>query len=145
MPSDREELNLMWMGGSLFLGLIARTYYGIVGVAMRQHDPRHMVFGEKYLLGDIPPQVVKAAIPHIDEFTVGGQWSTRQDDVRPAGGVVHQRIASPPFHLRFHRSPGLAELASRIRLRQPRSIGRQAARDDRSATGVIPNELSIRY
>ncbi|MBI5772117.1 MAG: hypothetical protein HZA89_00050 [Verrucomicrobia bacterium] len=54
----------------LFLGLIARQYYGIVGPAMRRHDPHHLVFGEKYLLGDIPPQVLAAAAPHIDAVAV---------------------------------------------------------------------------
>jgi len=53
-----------------FLGLIAATYYGIVGPAMRRHDSRHMVLGEKYLLGDIPPQVVKAAAPHLDAIAI---------------------------------------------------------------------------
>jgi len=53
-----------------FLGLIAETYYGIVGPAMRRHDPRHMVFGEKYLLGDMPPQVVRVAAPHLDAIAI---------------------------------------------------------------------------
>ncbi|MBC8872632.1 MAG: hypothetical protein H8E44_24625 [Planctomycetes bacterium] len=53
-----------------FLGIIATTYYGIVGPAMRRHDPRHMVFGEKYLLGDVPPQVIKAASPHLDAIAI---------------------------------------------------------------------------
>ena len=53
-----------------FLGQIAQTYYGIVGPAMRRHDPRHLVFGEKYLLGDTPPQVIQAAMPHIDAIAV---------------------------------------------------------------------------
>ena len=53
-----------------FLGLIADTYYGIVGPSMRRADPNHMVFGEKYLLGDIPQQVLKAAIPHIDAVAI---------------------------------------------------------------------------
>jgi len=53
-----------------FLGEIARRYYGIVGPAMRRSDPHHLVFGEKYLLGDIPPQVIAAALPHIDAVAV---------------------------------------------------------------------------
>ncbi|MDP3072870.1 MAG: hypothetical protein Q8N18_21440 [Opitutaceae bacterium] len=54
----------------VFLGLIAREYYGIVGPAMRRHDPHHLVFGEKYLLGDIPSQVLAAAVPHVDAIAV---------------------------------------------------------------------------
>lgn len=54
----------------IFLGLIAREFYGIVGPAMRRHDPNHLIFGEKYLMGDIPPQVVAAALPHVDAIAV---------------------------------------------------------------------------
>ena len=53
-----------------FLGIIARQYYGVVGPAMRQHDPNHLVFGEKYLMGDHPDQVLEAAAPHIDALSV---------------------------------------------------------------------------
>lgn len=53
-----------------FLGIIARTYYGIVGTAMRKNDRNHMIFGEKYLLGDIPRQVLEAALPYIDAIAV---------------------------------------------------------------------------
>lgn len=53
-----------------FLGQIARRYYGIVGAAMKRHDPHHLVFGEKYLLGDIPSQVLAAAAPHIDAIAL---------------------------------------------------------------------------
>lgn len=53
-----------------FLGEIARAYYGTVGGAMRRHDPHHLIFGEKYLLGDIPEQVLSAAAPYIDAVAV---------------------------------------------------------------------------
>lgn len=53
-----------------FLGEIARRYYEIVGSATRRHDPHHLVFGEKYLMGDIPPQVLEAALPYIDAVAV---------------------------------------------------------------------------
>ncbi|MBP8257948.1 MAG: hypothetical protein KAX37_11535, partial [Opitutaceae bacterium] len=53
-----------------FLGEIARRYYEIVGTAMRRHDPNHLIFGEKYLMGDIPPQVLEAALPYIDALAV---------------------------------------------------------------------------
>ncbi|QDT55565.1 hypothetical protein Pan44_36090 [Caulifigura coniformis] len=53
-----------------FLGVIAETYYGLVGRAMRQNDPHHLIFGEKYLLGDIPPQVLSAALPFVDAIAV---------------------------------------------------------------------------
>jgi agarase len=53
-----------------FLGEIARRYYGIVGGTMRRYDPNHLIFGEKYLLGDTPAQVIAAAVPYIDALSV---------------------------------------------------------------------------
>ena len=53
-----------------FLGEIARRYYSIVGQSMRRHDPNHLIFGEKYLLGDIPDQVLAAAAPYIDAVAI---------------------------------------------------------------------------
>ncbi len=54
----------------LFLGVIARKYYGIIGPAMRKHGPNHLIFGEKYLMGDHPDQVVEAAAAHIDVLSL---------------------------------------------------------------------------
>ncbi len=54
----------------LFLGIIARQYYGIIGPTIRKHDPNHLIFGEKYLMGDHPDQVLEAAMPHIDVLSL---------------------------------------------------------------------------
>jgi hypothetical protein len=54
----------------LFLGVIARQYYGIIGPATRKYDPNHLIFGEKYLMGDHPDQVLEAAMPHIDVLSL---------------------------------------------------------------------------
>lgn len=86
-----------------FLGLIARTYYGMVGPAMRRHDPHHLIFGEKYLLGDIPPQVVKAAAPYLDAIAIqpgdGYLPIYTPGDTYPAREIeaLHQLTGKPIF------------------------------------------------
>lgn len=86
-----------------FLGLIAETYYGIVGPATRQHDPKHMVFGEKYLLGDLPPQVVSAAAPYLDAIAVqpgdGYIPIYTPGDIFPAQEIedLHRLVRKPIF------------------------------------------------
>lgn len=53
-----------------FLGLIAKRFYKVVGSAQRQADPHHLVFGDRYLAGDAPVSVLKAAAPWIDAVAV---------------------------------------------------------------------------
>ncbi len=53
-----------------FLALIARTFYDVVGTAHREHDPDHLVFGDRYLVGDAPTSVLRAAAPWIDAVAV---------------------------------------------------------------------------
>ncbi|MSU50859.1 MAG: hypothetical protein EXS37_17520 [Opitutus sp.] len=53
-----------------FLAQIARRYYDVVGQAQRQADPNHLVFGDRYLAGDAPESVLKAAKPWIDAVAV---------------------------------------------------------------------------
>jgi len=57
-----------------FLGVIADIYYRVVGEENRRLDPEGIVFGERYLVGDFPEVVVKAALPWIDAiaFQPGG-------------------------------------------------------------------------
>lgn len=49
-----------------FLRRIARTFYGVAGPAYRKNDPHHLVFGEMYLQGVHPDEVLEEAMPHID-------------------------------------------------------------------------------
>ena len=49
-----------------FLRRIARTFYGVAGPAYRKGDPHHLVFGEMYLQGVHPDEVLEEAMPHID-------------------------------------------------------------------------------
>jgi agarase len=53
-----------------FLAQIARRFYDVVGNAQRQADPNHLVFGDRYLAGDTPESVLKAATPWIDAVAV---------------------------------------------------------------------------
>ncbi len=86
-----------------FLGRIAQQYYRVVGTAMRRHDPHHMVFGEKYLLGDNPPQVVAAAAPYIDALALqpgdGYIPDYTPGDVYPAREIagLHEVSGRPVF------------------------------------------------
>ena len=53
-----------------FLALIAERFYNVVGSAQRGADPNHLVFGDRYLAGDAPSSVLKAAKPWIDAVAV---------------------------------------------------------------------------
>ncbi len=53
-----------------FLALIAQRFYEVTGKAQRQADPHHLVFGDRYLAGDAPESVLRAAKPWIDAVAV---------------------------------------------------------------------------
>jgi hypothetical protein len=53
-----------------FLEVIADRFYSVVGSAQRKHDPRHLVFGDRYLLGDHPVGVLRQAAKWIDAVAV---------------------------------------------------------------------------
>ena len=53
-----------------FLAQIAQRFYEVIGKAQRQADPHHLVFGDRYLAGDAPESVLKAAQPWIDAVAV---------------------------------------------------------------------------
>lgn len=53
-----------------FLEIIAKRFYSVVGSAQRKYDPRHLVFGDRYLLGDHPPGVLRQAVKWIDAVAV---------------------------------------------------------------------------
>ncbi|MBM3860127.1 MAG: hypothetical protein FJ395_10805 [Verrucomicrobia bacterium] len=65
-----------------FLAQIARRFYDVVGKAQRQADPNHLVFGDRYLAGDAPESVLKAATPWIDAVAV--QPGDRYSPLYPA-------------------------------------------------------------
>jgi hypothetical protein len=53
-----------------FLAQIAQCFYDVAGKAQRRADPNHLVFGDRYLAGDAPESVLKAANPWIDAVAV---------------------------------------------------------------------------
>jgi hypothetical protein len=53
-----------------FLRLIARQYYLIAFEATRKEDPDHLLFGDRYLLGDLPCEVLEEALPFVDVISV---------------------------------------------------------------------------
>ncbi len=53
-----------------FLRLIAREHYGVIGEETRRCDPKHLVFGERYLMGDHPDAVIQEALPYIDVLAI---------------------------------------------------------------------------
>ena len=53
-----------------FLRRIARQYYAVAHMATRKADPDHLIFGDRYLIGDHPPEVLEEAAPFIDVLSV---------------------------------------------------------------------------
>jgi hypothetical protein len=53
-----------------FLRLIAREYYRAAGEAMEREDRKHLVFGDRYMLTDLPEEVLQEALPWIDVVAI---------------------------------------------------------------------------
>ena len=53
-----------------FLRLIAREYYRLAGEAMEREDRRRLLFGDRYMLDDLPVEVLEEALPWIDVVSV---------------------------------------------------------------------------
>jgi hypothetical protein len=53
-----------------FLRLIAREYYRGAGEGMEREDRKHLVFGDRYMLTDMPTEVLEEALPWIDAVAV---------------------------------------------------------------------------
>src|SRR5262249_54588107 len=64
-----------------FLRLIAREYYRAAGEAMEREDRKHLVFGDRYMLTDMPPEVPEEALPWIDAVAVK-PYETRFEKAR---------------------------------------------------------------
>jgi hypothetical protein len=91
--SSMAELN---QGGSLklvpggdyhavveeFTKLLAERYYGVVGAAVRRHDPHHLILGDRYH-GYCPDAVARAAAPHVDVISTNYDWPRGVDGYLP--------------------------------------------------------------
>ncbi|RPJ51630.1 MAG: hypothetical protein EHM21_02240 [Chloroflexi bacterium] len=75
-----------------FLRRIARQYYSIVGQAARRADPHHLLFGDRYLTGDHPPEVLEEAAPYIDVISFQPYGSTFD---RAAFDHIHTLTGKP--------------------------------------------------
>jgi hypothetical protein len=53
-----------------FLRLIARQYYRTAFEATRKADPDHLIFGDRYLAGDLPWEVLEEALPFVDVLSI---------------------------------------------------------------------------
>jgi hypothetical protein len=53
-----------------FLRIIAREYYKVLGNANRKADPFHLIFGDRYIEGDHPQEVIEEALPWIDVLSI---------------------------------------------------------------------------
>ena len=91
-----------------FLRLIAREYYRVAGEAMEREDRRRMVFGDRFMLYDIPAEVLEEAIPWIDVVAV--QPSAVHFE-REAFERIY-RIARKPILICAHASRFLTESMS---------------------------------
>ncbi len=82
-----------------FLEEIAKRYYEAAGQAQRRHDPNHLVLGDRYLAGDAPDSVLRAASPWIDVVSV--QPGDRYTNLQPPSTRFPER-----FFERLHRVTG---------------------------------------
>lgn len=53
-----------------FLGVIAHHLYRVASETIRQYDPNHLILGEKYIAGDHPQPVLKAAAQYVDVISI---------------------------------------------------------------------------
>jgi hypothetical protein len=88
-----------------FLRLIAREYYRVAGEAMEREDRRRLVFGDRYMLDDIPTEVLGEAIPWIDVVAV----QPSQDRFERDAFERIYRIARKPILICGHASDSLSE------------------------------------
>jgi hypothetical protein len=72
LPLDRSAVRA---DDDAFLGLIARTLYTAMATAFRKHDPHHLLLGDRYDAHNHPPQVLAAAVEHVDAIAV--QWGAQ--------------------------------------------------------------------
>ena len=88
-----------------FLRIIAREYYRVAGEAMERTDRRHLVFGDRYMLADMPTEVLEEAIPWIDVVAV---QSAEVQFEREAFERIY-RIARKPILICNHTSNASSE------------------------------------
>lgn len=53
-----------------FLGVIANHLYKLATETILEYDPNHLILGEKYIAGDHPEPVLKAAAKYVDVISI---------------------------------------------------------------------------
>lgn len=73
-PGNRRYAEFLRDPGShddrAFLRLIARELYSVTAAAFREHDPQRLLFGERYKLGDHPPEVLEEAVKFTHAISI---------------------------------------------------------------------------
>ena len=117
-----------------FLEIIAEQFYTVVGSAQREHDPHHLVFGDRYLVGDHPDGVLREAAKWIDAVAV------QPGDLYAPLYPPSTRFATEEFR-RIHRVTGKPILIcdhaiSYPTAKHPRTIFEQAPSEAEAALAI---------
>jgi len=85
-PGKKRYEQFLAHGGTsdeVFLRLIARELYKVIGEETRRLVPNALIFGERYLVGDHPDCVIEEALPYIDVLSIqpgGAQFNASYFD-----------------------------------------------------------------
>ena len=53
-----------------FLRVIAREYFRVMGEANREHDPHHLIFGDRFAFNTLVPEVLEEITPWVDAIAI---------------------------------------------------------------------------
>ena len=53
-----------------FLRVIAREYFRVMGEANQEHDPDHLIFGDRFAFNTIVPEVLEELVPWVDAIAI---------------------------------------------------------------------------
>ena len=85
-----------------FVFVLAKRYFSVTTAAIRRYDPHHLILGEKAPAQLITPELLKAARPYVDVFSI--------DDYRLIPGLEHAIHRGNPSYL--EPSPDLSNIAA---------------------------------
>lgn len=68
-PIDAADATIL-ADDEAFVVLIAKEYYRLCHTAIRQSDPNHLFFGDRYCDIDVPEPVLRAALPYLDALAI---------------------------------------------------------------------------
>ena len=53
-----------------FLRIIAREYFRVMGEANKEHDPHHLIFGDRFAFNTLVPEVLEEMLPWVDGIAI---------------------------------------------------------------------------